>query len=72
MRKAGGVFYTPSYIVDAIVQRTVGKLVEGKRPGPQGGVSKLRILDMACGSGSFLLGAYQFLLDWHLGAIPGR
>ena len=21
---------------------------------------------MACGSGSFLLGAYQFLLDWHL------
>jgi hypothetical protein len=29
-------------------------------------VSKLRILDPACGSGSFLIGAYQFLLDWHL------
>jgi len=29
-------------------------------------VSKLRILDPACGSGSFLLGAYQCLLDWHL------
>ena len=28
--------------------------------------SKLRILDPACGSGSFLLGAYQRLLDWHL------
>lgn len=27
--------------------------------------SKLRILDPACGSGSFLLGAYQYLLDWH-------
>ena len=27
--------------------------------------SRLRILDPACGSGSFLLGAYQFLLDWH-------
>jgi hypothetical protein len=26
----------------------------------------LRILDPACGSGSFLLGAYEFLLDWHL------
>lgn len=65
VRKAGGVYYTPTYIVDYIVRQTVGKLVEGKRPGPQGGVSKLRILDPACGSGSFLIGAYQYLLDWH-------
>jgi len=43
----------------------VGKLVEGKKPGPRGAVNKLKILDPACGSGSFLLGAYQFLLDWH-------
>ncbi len=28
-------------------------------------VSKIRVLDPACGSGSFLLGAYQCLLDWH-------
>ncbi len=28
--------------------------------------AKLTILDPACGSGSFLLGAYQYLLDWHL------
>jgi len=28
--------------------------------------SRLRILDPACGSGSFLIGAYQYLLDWHL------
>jgi hypothetical protein len=27
---------------------------------------KLRVVDPACGSGSFLLGAYQYLLDWHL------
>ena len=65
VKKAGGVYYTPTYIVDYIVQHTVGKLVEGKRPGPRGGVSKLRILDPACGSGSFLIGAYQYLLDWH-------
>ena len=65
VRKAGGVYYTPTYIVDYIVKETVGKLVEGKKPGPRGGVSKLRILDPACGSGSFLLGAYQYLLDWH-------
>jgi len=28
-------------------------------------VAKLRILDPACGSGSFLIGAYQYLLDFH-------
>lgn len=63
VRKAGGVYYTPTYIVDYIVKQTVGKLCENKSPKE---VAKLRILDPACGSGSFLLGAYQFLLDWHL------
>src|SRR5205814_7180447 len=29
-------------------------------------VSKLRVLDPACGSGSFLIGAYEHLLQWHL------
>jgi len=63
VKKAGGVYYTPSYIVDYIVQNTVGKLVAGKTPAQ---VAKLRIADPACGSGSFLLGAYEYLLDWHL------
>ena len=63
VKKAGGVFYTPTYIVDYIVKNTVGKLVEGKSPKD---ISKLKIVDPACGSGSFLLGAYQYLLDWHV------
>jgi predicted type IV restriction endonuclease len=62
VRKAGGVYYTPTYIVDYIVKNTVGKLVEGKTPKQ---VARLKILDPACGSGSFLIGAYQYLLDWH-------
>lgn len=105
VKKAGGVYYTPTYIVDYIVRQTVGKLVDDcgsrRKKAPtesgkteKGGkgeketatvaasfssvistrdatrildrVSKLRILDPACGSGSFLIGAYQFLLDWHL------
>ena len=65
VKKAGGVYYTPTYIVDYIVKQTVGKLVENKKPGPRGAVSKLKILDPACGSGSFLIGAYQYLLDRH-------
>ena len=63
VKKAGGVFYTPTYIVEYIVKNTVGKLLDGKNPKT---VQSLRILDPACGSGSFLLGAYQCLLDWHL------
>jgi hypothetical protein len=62
VRKAGGVYYTPTYIVDYIVENTVGKLLVGKTPTA---VARLRTLDPACGSGSFLLGAYQHLLDWH-------
>jgi type I restriction-modification system DNA methylase subunit len=62
VRKAGGVYYTPQYIVDYIVGNTVGKLIQDSTPKE---VSKVKLLDPACGSGSFLIGAYQFLLDWH-------
>lgn len=63
VRKAGGVYYTPQYIVEYIVENTVGKLTAGKKPAD---VAKLKIVDPACGSGSFLIGAYQYLLNWHL------
>ncbi len=63
VRKAGGVYYTPEYIVAYIVKNTVGRLLEGKTPQE---AAAIRILDPACGSGSFLLGAYRYLLDWHL------
>jgi len=69
VRKAGGVYYTPQYIVDYIVKNTVGKLVEGKTPKE---VEKIKIVDPACGSGSFLIGAYQYLLDWHLSYYMGK
>jgi type I restriction-modification system DNA methylase subunit len=63
VKKAGGVYYTPEYIVEYIVQNTVGKLIEGKTPKK---AEELKILDPACGSGSFLIGAYQHLLNYHL------
>ena len=85
VRKAGGVYYTPKYIVDYIVEQTVGALVEGRtatppraglRPARKGGgkgkmmtpaeVSKLRILDPACGSGSFLIGAYERIMKYYI------
>ncbi|MFH1911659.1 MAG: N-6 DNA methylase [Pseudomonadota bacterium] len=60
VKKAGGVFYTPKTIVDTIVEGTVGRLLEGRTPAK---ADRLRILDPACGSGSFLIQAYQRLLD---------
>ncbi len=87
VRKAGGVYYTPAYIVDYIVRNTLGHLLNGRadRPDPPTSspeakttarraatpylslesAAKLKVLDPACGSGSFLIQAYQFLLDWH-------
>jgi type I restriction-modification system DNA methylase subunit len=76
VKKAGGVYYTPTYIVDYIVENTVGKLLKGKEPyeiagrtkgtwKPATGKRPLTVLDPACGSGSFLIGAYQYLLDWY-------
>lgn len=72
VKKAGGVYYTPAYIVDYIVRNTLGKLLEGKTPLQASGEDRrtkdhfpVRVIDPACGSGSFLIGAYQYLLDWY-------
>jgi len=71
VRKAGGVYYTPEYIVRYIVEQTVGQLIAGKTPDA---ISKLRFADIACGSGSFLLGIYDELLRYHTDWYnqPGR
>ena len=62
VRKAGGVYYTPSYIVDEIVKEVLEPLLKNKTPKE---TSKLKILDPACGSGSFLIGAYEYLTNWY-------
>lgn len=62
VRKADGVFYTPKYIVDYIVKNTVGKLIENKTPKQ---IAELTFADIACGSGSFLIGVFEYLLDYH-------
>ena len=71
VRKAGGVYYTPRYIVDYIVEQTVGKLVEGIAPEKS---LVLRILDPACGSGSFLIRAFERVCEhwqeWLTAQLP--
>jgi len=62
VKKAGGVKYTPAYIVEYIVRNTLGPTLKGKTPLE---VVPISILDPACGSGSFLIVAYQYLMDLH-------
>lgn len=65
VRKAGGVYYTPRYIVDYIVEQTVGKQLDAiaKENKAFAAFDKktraLKILDPACGSGSFLIRAFE-------------
>lgn len=60
VRKAGGVYYTPKYIVDYIVKHTVGRIIDGKS---LNAIKDIKIADIACGSGSFLIGVYGYLLE---------
>ena len=65
VKKAGGVYYTPSYIVNYIVEKTVGALIKERMSKPKATLTcleTLRIIDPSSGSGSFLVGAYSYLL----------
>ena len=63
VRKAGGVYYTPEFIVDYIVDNTIGKLIKGKTPKQ---IESIKVLDSACGSGTFLVRAYTYILNYLL------
>ncbi len=67
IRESGGVVPTPSFIADAIVARTLGPLLAGRSPQE---LSAFTLVDTCCGSGIFLLSAYDFLLghylDWYV------
>jgi len=66
VRHAGGVYYTPRFVVDSIIRRVVGPKLAGKTPAQ---VLEVKILDPACGSGSFLVAAIQYLFDYCIKAV---
>lgn len=61
-RKSQGIYYTPRYIVDYIVNNTLGEIIKDKS-GHE--ATQIRVLDPACGSGSFLIKAFD-VLDKHI------
>jgi hypothetical protein len=62
VRKSGGVYYTPEHIVRYVCEQTIGRMIDGKSPAQ---IAKQRFADIACGSGSFLLGVYDLLIRAH-------
>jgi len=55
-RKRMGIYYTPTYIVDYIIKNTVGEYIKNKTIDE---VLEVKIVDPACGSGSFLIRAFS-------------
>ena len=52
----------PDQIAEYVVGRTLSELVKERTPQE---IQTLHVLDPACGSGLFLIMAYEFLLEWH-------
>ena len=64
-RRQQGIYYTPRYVVSYIVRNTLTRALEAAQA--RGGLEaarNLRVLDPACGSGSFLIAAFDELDKW--------
>lgn len=57
---SNGVVPTPKLVVDKIVRETLAPLTEGKTSKE---ILNLKIADICCGSGTFLISAYSYLLQ---------
>lgn len=60
-RKEQGIYYTPSFIVDYIVRNALGPVLDKCRSIED--LKKIKVLDPACGSGSFLIKALEVIGD---------
>ena len=61
-RKQSGIYYTPKFLVDFLVRATLGEHLEKCKTPDE--VLKIRVLDPACGSGTFLVRALEEFKSW--------
>ncbi len=62
-RKKGGIYYTPAHLVEYVVRDTLGELLKNCKSPEE--VSRIKVLDPACGSGSFLIKAFDIIKEWY-------
>ncbi len=63
-RASLGAFYTPRALAEEVVANALGVLLEPASPGGLAGdIESLRVADIFCGSGAFLVAACRFLGD---------
>jgi len=60
-RKERGIFYTPTFIVDYIVRNTLKPVLDNCKSVAD--LKKIKVLDPACGSGSFLIRALEAIAE---------
>lgn len=58
-----GAVNTPKNITDIIIEETLHPLYENKTPEE---VAQYRIADICCGSGNFLLSAFEYIVNYHI------
>jgi hypothetical protein len=56
VKVANGIYITPSFVVREIVKRTIGNKISKPEE-----IENIKVADIACGSGIFLLEAYEYL-----------
>ena len=61
-RKQSGIYYTPAFLVDYLVRATLGERLKKCRTPEE--ALKIRVLDPACGSGTFLVRAFEEFKRW--------
>jgi type I restriction-modification system DNA methylase subunit len=69
-RRSLGVFYTPRWVTEYIINATVGEIATKEDNEPNNSFSAIQILDPACGSGAFLAQAFRYLLELANAATP--
>ncbi len=62
-RKEQGIYYTPRYVVDYIVKNTIGEKLKSCKKLKD--VEEIKVLDSACGSGSFLIRAFDEIYSFY-------
>lgn len=63
-RKEHGIYYTPTFIVDYIVKNTLKPVLDKCKTIAD--LKKIKVLDPACGSGSFLIKALEIINDKYI------